>query len=161
MTTKSSELWVQIQDLLNCANLLPDLSPISCYKSIAVLKLNYSPPPKPTSVLSHVIHTVTPSPLPENQSPGNQPGSCCSDSGVWWWPQGEAGERGTAEEDRNKGSSNRSSWLIHTGFKGEQRSVKGNSLSFRQWIEFFPHNWLFHIFVIVGGSYLFYTSGVT
>ena len=160
MTTKSSELWAQIQDLLNCANLLPDLSPISCYKSIALLKLNYSLLPKPTSVLSE-IRTVTPPPsqkirVRETSQEAVAVMQVCDDG-----HRARLGSVGLQRKTETKPVVTDPPDWFDTGFEGEQRSVKGNSLGFRQWIEFFPHNWLFHIFVIVGGSYLFYTSGVT
>ena len=143
MATKSSELWGQIQGPLNCANLLPDLSPISCYKFIALLKLNYSPLPKPTSVLcSHDSHPYPHHPsqkirVRETSQEALAVIQVCDDGN-----RVRLGSMGMQRKTEAKAVVTDPTDWFDTGFKGEQRSVKGNSLGFRQWIEFFPHSCL-------------------
>lgn len=142
------QLWAQIQGPLNCANILPDLSPISCYKSTA-LQTHFCAVPCD----SH-RYPIPPPRKSESGKPARkllQWFRCVIMATGRGWGVWECRGRQT------KAAVTDATDRFDTGFQGEQRSVKGNSLGFRQWIEFLPHNCLFHILVVVGGSYLFHT----
>ena len=143
MTTKSSELWAQIQGPLNCANLLPDLSSISCYKSTALLKLNHSPLPKPTSVLSsrdshrNPHHPSQKIRVRETSQEAVAVIQVCDDGN-----RVRLGSTGMQRKTEPKAAVTDPTDWFDAGFEGEQRSVKGSSLGLRQWMEFFPHSCL-------------------